>query len=350
MANSFCKRLSNSYKLVESKGSIGYQPCCWVPPRWPIKDKNVLVWTKDTYTKEIEDNKEKYCYECINREKHGYQESTRQFSNRIIPNNAIDGDAYELELQLNSVCNAACIICGPWLSSLWRKQLEIEEVENDFDYKDVLSLINLENLKTMKFLGGEPLLGDAHLNVLKMIPNPKNVEVRYATNGSIFPDEEVFEIWNRFRQIQIFFSIDGTDKVFEYIRWPLGWNKVEKNILKMIDYRNSKNRNIRIHINCTINPLNAFYFDNLEKWAKIHNIQIATSSCHGMFGIDSLPISLKPLLLEKYGANHNIIKIIDATPEDVNKSKKLIFNLENNDSKRNISWKEAFPDIIEYIK
>ena len=111
-----------------------------------------------------------------------------------------------------------------------------------------------------------------------------------------------------------------------------------------------QNKKIRVFINCTINPLNAFYFDKLDEWAKIHNIEIATSSCHGMFGIDALPTSLKSVLIEKYGLNHNIIKIIDATPEDINKSKKLIFNLENNDSKRNISWKEAFPDIVEYIK
>jgi molybdenum cofactor biosynthesis enzyme MoaA len=342
MANSYCKKLSNSYRIAEKDGSLGYQPCCWIRPR-PIPNKKDIELIRTNYIKDIENDKEKYCYECINREKYGYQESTRQFSNRIIPNNAVDGDAYELELQLNSTCNAACIICGPWLSSLWRKQLGINEIENNFDYKDALSLINLENLKTMKFLGGEPLLGDTHFNVLKMIPHPEKVEIRYATNGSIFPDEEVFEVWSRFKNIKIFFSIDGTDKVFEYIRWPLGWNKVEKNIIKMLD------KNVNIGINCTINPLNAFYFDNLEEWGKKYNIKISTSSCHGKFGINRLPLSLKLILIEKYGADHNIIKIIEATPEDTNQSKQLINDLEKNDSARNISWKEAFPDIVDYI-
>jgi len=346
MAHDFCKRLSNAYKLVENKGSIGYQPCCWIQPKGPIKSKEDLDLTRNTYIKEIESNKEKYCRECLNREKHGYQESTRQFINRYVPNNAVDGDAYELELQLNSTCNAACIICGPGLSSLWRKQLGIEEIENDFNYMDVLSLINLNNLRSIKFLGGEPLLGDTHTNVLKQIPNPGNVSVRYATNGSIFPDNDVFEVWKRFREVKIIFSIDAIGKPFEYVRWPLGWNKVEKNIIKMLDHRNSK---IQIYINCTINPLNAFYFDELKKWADLYKIEISTSACYGIFGINGVSPSLKSLLINKYGPGHNIIKIIDANPQDVIKTKHLIENLEKNDSIRSLSWKEAFPDIVDYI-
>ena len=343
MAHDFCRKLSNGYKFVEYNGSLGYQPCCWTQPRGPINSSESLENIRKGYIKDIENNKEKYCHECINREKNGYQESTRQFSNLYVPYDAIDGDAYELELQLNTTCNAACIICGPWLSSLWRKQLEINEIENNFNYEDMLSLINLKNLHTIKFLGGEPLLGDTHLNVLKMIPNPENVEVRYATNGSIFPDNEVIEVWNRFRNIKIFFSIDGTDKVFEYIRWPLGWNKVEKNILKMLE-----NKNIKSILHCTVNPLNAFYFDRLENWASENSIRLSTSACFGKFGIKEASPSLRTLLIEKYGIDHRITKIINSHPKDSNIIN-LIRNLEELDSIRKISWKEAFPDIINYI-
>ena len=122
---------------------------------------------------------------------------------------------------------------------------------------------------------------------------------------------------------------------------------VEKNILKMLEF---KNQNIQSVICCVINPLNAFYFDKLEDWSKKHNIIISTSSCHGIFGMESMNPLLKSFLLQKYHSDHSITKILHSAIENTKISKKLLENLEKNDLNRDISWKETFPDIVPYIK
>jgi hypothetical protein len=346
MTHDFCRRISNSYKFTNINGVLNYQPCCHIPPKGPINSKKDLELIQESFAKDINDNKEKLCNECLKRENFEFELSLRGKANRFIPKEANENDAYILEFQLDTKCNAACVICTPTLSSLWRKELDIIDTEKKLDYKDVLSLVNLTNLKQIKFVGGEPLLGSTHADILKEIPHPETVMVGYHTNGSIFPNNDVLDIWKKFKEVKVIVSVDGINECFEYIRWPLGWHKVEKNIIKMLDYRKY---NIQSSIHCTINPLNAFYFDKLEEWAYRHNVPITISPCYGTWGIDVTPSELRDVLIKKYGTTHNITRMLLANKESKHKRSTLIENLNYLDKKRNISWKRVFHDIEKYI-
>ena len=47
----------------------------------------------------------------------------------------------------------------------------------------------------------------------------KDITLAYNTNGSIFPQDKI-ELWEQFKKVEIFVSIDDISERFEYIRFP----------------------------------------------------------------------------------------------------------------------------------
>jgi sulfatase maturation enzyme AslB (radical SAM superfamily) len=57
----------------------------------------------------------------------------------------------------------------------------------------------------------------------------KNIEINFATNGSIY-EEEMFDMLSTFKRRNILLSGDGSGKTFEYTRYPANWNKFIENL------------------------------------------------------------------------------------------------------------------------
>jgi molybdenum cofactor biosynthesis enzyme MoaA len=298
-------------------------------------------------------NNKKDCNECHQREKTGFRESGRQLGLRYIPEHAVDGDPYILEFQIDTKCNAACSICGPHFSDLWQKQLGIDNLKNNVDQFDqLLSTINFDKVTLIKFFGGEPLLTDTHLNILQLIKHPKNTELLYSTNGSIFPSDEVIDIWKKFKEVRLSFSIDAIEKQFEYVRWPLKWSRVESNLISVA----KSLPNIKVGIHCTINPMTVFYIRNLMSWLEniqqTENISLyhSFSPCFGTWGIDAIPKTLSKELFEIYPDTHSVIGILKSFPPAPDKYKKLIKNMDGLDNTRQLNWRETFSDVVKYFE
>ena len=314
MANSFCRHLSNTYRFYQKDKKLIYNPCCLTEQfSKKVETREELQLARIETTREILLDVEKNCYECLARERAGYRVSMRNRSFERIPETAVDGDAYILELQIDTTCNAACVICNPNLSSLWQKQKGLE-VSNDFSqlYQQAISLIDFDKIKHVKFLGGEPLLTSTHYEIMKIIPNPKNVQISYNTNGSIFPKEPIIDLWSQFKSVHIGFSVDGIGKQFQYIRWPLKWDQVEKNIKRL----QGITPNMTNSILYAVNPLNAWYFNEVEDWLKTfdNKIELGGSPAIGPWGIDGTPPWLRKEIYEKYPNNRIITGILDSFP------------------------------------
>ena len=193
--NSWCRNLSNSVRLQQrSDGSLGYQPCCWMHETIPVSTKENLTQARQQFENLVMSDKEKYCSECIRRENIGKYQSHRQLVMKRVPDDADSGDVSILELSFDTVCNAACVTCGPWFSSLWRKQLKIIDVAATDNYKKLYNMIDLDKITHINLLGGEPTLSDGYFQLLDQIPTPENVTVKYNTNGSILPDDNTQRI------------------------------------------------------------------------------------------------------------------------------------------------------------
>lgn len=360
MANDFCRYLSNGYSfnILSHPTKALVKPCCWFNSAYDldsnfenarIKISNITDWTLN-------------CNKCKNLEQVG-QQSLRQTGPDWI-NETDHYDPVRVDFMLENTCNAACIICSEDLSSLWGKEnqklhqrkFKIVNQDDNVDGKleKIFTNFKFDKLRYIKFFGGEPLFTDTHIKILEKIPDPENVTVHYTTNGSIFPNDRTLEVWKKFHTIIFAASIDGVGKQFDYIRWPLKWDKVQRNLFNL---RDSKIHNLMFRVEFTANFLNIWYFDSVEEWVNKHFAENLHSDktdlnmhlYHGkIFNLEFLNTELKNAILEKYCPQSKAFKVINPiTP----KSNFIPFwnFAETWDERRKLQWQDCFLEIRQYI-
>jgi sulfatase maturation enzyme AslB (radical SAM superfamily) len=355
----FCKALNNavSFRIPGDSNTLTFNPCClydaYIPFHKGLWEKQRKIFTEaETFLPG--------CSKCELKEKtHGY--SLRITTNRIIPDN-LANDIHKIEVVLDTTCNAACIQCGEDQSSLWRKQMQDAstkkifhiqpEPQIDANIKKIKEIVDLSKVKEYHFWGGEPLLTDTHLKFLREIENPEEVSLAYTTNGSIFPKDEVLELWSKFKDIAIGISIDGIEDKFEYIRWPLKWEKVVRNIS---DFKNNSPLNIWFHINCCIIPLNVLYVKELGLWLSENFktnkrgdiVSYNFIRGEGTMDIANTPMSLREEVFKTLSETHPITKVLKEVP--VQPYHSMLDHMERWDRHRGIDWKKVFPDIVKHF-
>jgi organic radical activating enzyme len=263
-----------------------------------------------------------------------------------VPDDAELGDASYVEIQTDNTCNGGCIICGPWHSSYWQselKQFSIKPVEDPID--KILSHIDIQKTRKILFLGGEPFLSNTDLRILPLIKNPELVKLQYTTNGSIYPSQTHIDLWSRFQDVLINFSLDGIHERFNYIRHPLKWQQVEKNIFRMLDELPS---NVRFTSNHTINILNLYYHDEFEDWytklmSSTRFIKFAFNPCSGILSPTQVPNKLFNLLVDKYGNDSKVVRTV--TNNNHNDQSEPLTYLSELDTRRGLDWRQVFPEI-----
>lgn len=186
----------------------------------------------------------------------------KKYQKYILENQPYDGLAY-LELNLGNNCNLACRTCGPAISSGWMKEDYDTNHIKISTYKDYARRMKryhqsyaedsifwdelkeqLPKVRQFDFYGGEPFMNKKMWEILRIASDTgvaKDIELHYNTNGTHLPLEDM-KVWKNFKKIYLSFSIDGTGKVFEYMRYPAKWDEVLNNMKKFIeisdDYKN----------------------------------------------------------------------------------------------------------------
>lgn len=358
MQNKFCKSLGNaiSFRIPGDSNTLTFNPCClyndYIPfhPTLFAKERKKYV-EATTFLPG--------CSKCeLKEQTHGT--SLRVVSNLQIPD-GIDNTIYKLEIVLDTTCNAACIQCGTYQSSLWRKEwagaqkIVHIQPESQIDSKIALikQSIDLNKVKHFHFWGGEPFITDTHLKFLQEIDDPSQVAVSYTTNGSVFPDEDVQTLLSKFKSVKIGVSIDGLNDQFFYIRWPLKWDKIVRNLK---DFRDNSPSNTSFHVNCCILPLNAYYVDEIGEWLDTNfsrasngtNISFNFIRGEGTLDIACTPMSLREEIWKKLGDSHDISNVLKEVP--VFDYSKMLEHIEYWDPIRKLDWRKTFPDIVKHFK
>jgi hypothetical protein len=358
MQNKFCKALSNavSFRIPGDSNTLTFNPCClydeylpYFPPYFE-KQRELFI-NAPTFLPN--------CSKCeLKEQTHGV--SLRTVTNEQIPDD-IGDTIYKLEIVLDTTCNAACIQCGDTQSSLWRKQYAEEkkiihiqpEPQIDAKIAQIKQSVDLNKVKHYHFWGGEPLITDTHLKFLTQIDDPSDVAISYTTNGSVFPDEDILNLWAKFKSVKIGVSIDGMHDQFHYIRWPLGWDKVVRNLY---DFRDNSPSNTSFHVNCCVLPLNAFYVDELGAWLQ-DNFSVASNGTsisynfirgEGTLDIACTPMSLREEIWKKLGDDHAISNVLKEVP--VQGYGDMLRHIEHWDKVRKLDWRAIFPDIVSHFK
>ena len=282
------------------------------------------VWNSDYYRKirldMLNGIQVPSCETCWKEEALGI-ESHRMISNRGYENrlkeqgvidiiSSTDSTGYfertpaTIDVRLGNTCNLECVMCGPSDSSKWVKRSK--HLSNNLESKiklvwDYRSKVNTSQfdwyknekfwedfskiapgLKHITFGGGEPLYIKEHKNIIRYLVDnnlaPK-IELHYHTNGTIY-DQEVVDMWAKFKEVKVMLSIDGYNEVNSYIRRPIGWDTIESN-LRLYD---TTSDNIIISINTTVQMLNALYLTTFAKWLLDQNFRkVGKRSDGGIF-------------------------------------------------------------------
>lgn len=270
---------------------------------------------KDTRSKMLKGEQVTECIRCIDEEKYGMDSrrlneiedygSNGDFNGSMdyrkakeITNDDGSIDIEKIEFQyfdfrLGNKCNLKCVMCAPSESSLWYddyvalsnntkfnvwgESVELEKIGGSYKVKnkDIFNWYTSEsfinqieknghNLKKLYLIGGEPLLIKEQYQLLKLCVEKgwaKNISIEYNTNGISIPNY-AWDLWKEFKSIHIGISVDGTQLVNEYIRFPSNWDDFYKN-LKLID---NSDDNITAWLTSSISAYNILDIPDFFIW------------------------------------------------------------------------------------
>lgn len=223
------------------------------------------------------------CKRCWDYEEHnaGSEYRSRRQKAIITYENAKENFEPDTSVKLSSldycctwICNLACAICRPLNSSLWSAELKQTKEERKavgrlYELKPQPSLsdqLDFDDMYRVHFNGGEPLATKEHIKVLSKLDKQgllKGTVVSYNTNGTMYPSEEVIELWKKAQKVHVSFSVDGSGNAFEYIRYPAKWDQVTANIFRM---KKEMPDNVEFGFTVAVGALNVFDMPALWEW------------------------------------------------------------------------------------
>jgi len=249
-------------------------PCCFLPE---LNDNELQTLQQQL----INNEKPVVCNKCWDSEKSG-KTSKRDFENSNLSyllntdictlfNNAKSNKASVLvyQVQASNLCNGACVTCCSALSTTWAKyerKMDItpmpKRITNDI-------AINYKTAKSIVFAGGEPLFDPTVFDILRQLIDNNNYDcfISFVTNGITKLSTAHKKLIQNFTNINFCISIDGTERVYEYIRYPGKWPDLLKNIkvLKEITHN--------INVSYTVSNLTVDSHDKTIKWFNANNLR-----------------------------------------------------------------------------
>ncbi|HUP56336.1 MAG TPA: twitch domain-containing radical SAM protein [Bdellovibrionota bacterium] len=227
------------------------------------------------------------CKACFLDESEGTQ-STRQIMNQVHaqgfervqatgPDGSISADGVlSLDLRLSNLCNFRCRSCGPHNSTAWTSdgtELGMKVGKSELKLRQANRHLwpwvesRLPFVERIHFAGGEPLILADHYEIIDRLIALGRTEIAlsYNTNLSVtrFKGRDVTTLWERFRKLEVFVSLDGVGAAGEILRKGLDWPKTERRFLALRD----RLPHARFKLFITVSAMNAFHltqaFDRL---------------------------------------------------------------------------------------
>lgn len=255
------------------------------------------------------------------------------------------------KIDTNNTCNATCITCNSHASSSWanleRKNGITPNKSWNIKVRDLNNRIDYANAKSIGFRGGEPFLSKTNFDILEKLIEIGNTDcfINFTTNGSSDILDYQKNILRKFKNINFCFSIDGIGPVFEYMRYPLTWDKLEENL----EY--CRKNNILISASYTVSNLNILYHEQTVDWFNKNNIEFLINPVKTpfYFNAKALPSGIKDYIL-KHQTNP-LAQLLFQTHSDRDDVNYGIFQKEikKQDQWKNISMADYLPELAELM-
>jgi len=250
--NTLCKAAFNDI-LLDTTGDL--LPCCFIKRDeknikitdidslndWFYNNKE-LVSLRKNLSNNIKDTNCNVCWKA---------EAEKKWTLRTSQEYTLQPPSVKLlHITGGRLCNMACRMCSPTLSSLiqtenreWQKNDAIG-MSHNYNWIDepsnvakIIDLINKQDIKQIQMQGGEPQLMKGFVDIITQIDNDKRsqIELQVTTNASIF-NEKFWEQAIKFQMVTAGISIDATGSRYDVIRYHGDWDKTEKNCIKILEY------------------------------------------------------------------------------------------------------------------
>jgi len=162
------------------------------------------------------------CEKCYYEESIGHKSLRQEF------NEQYDTDTAELEyleIGIDNLCNLTCDGCNSEFSTSWMAKEKLIYGEPLHGLMENLPITSVpSSVKKILFLGGEPLITDKHLDLIKNIDT--SIEIVYNTNATFIPNNTCLEQMKR-HKTRFIISIDGYGALNETVREGTKWQQVE---------------------------------------------------------------------------------------------------------------------------
>jgi hypothetical protein len=367
----FCYEIYKNLAIWSYNGQLGYNPCSFfngyiktseafdLDSIWNGPERAELKRCVET------DTPIPGCSSCYKAEENGLV-SRRLASQHLYENYHYDTDIdlnapHGLDYSVGNLCNLKCVICGPHNSTAWvsdyQKLYPLKTIDQfkyeKFNQLETFDSKLLKNIKTLHFHGGgEPLMSNNHINLLKEIKKVKgldNVRVFYNTNGTQQATQELLNLWGECQLIELYFSIDDVGDRFNYQRTGADWKSVTSNLLW---YQENMPHNHMFNINCTWSYLNLYYLTELVDWYQSNfltnrygdPVNLIFQRAIGDFNIVHLNSTAKKILSDRFSNYPQLHKLLDGI--EINNTPHLAFweLIQKIDQIRQIDYKSVFPE------
>ena len=275
----------------------------------------------------LSNKRSRECAKCYDQEDSGFfslrLSSNKHFGHNIsmTENTKPDGTADFIikywDIRFSNLCNMACRSCGTWFSSNWyedHKKLTgappnhakiMKAGRSGNDIWDQL-LEQFDHVEQFYFAGGEPIIMEEHLRILKELDKRKMYHVRliYNTNfsKSKFKGTDIFELWNKFDSVSVGASLDAEGPRAELMRTGTKWEQTINNRKRMMEV----SPNVDFYISSTVSLPNALHVADFHRsWVeqgliKPEDFNYNLLQMPTWQRMDILPLEYKEQIKEKY--------------------------------------------------
>lgn len=247
---------------------------------------------------------------------------------------------FEVQLKIyGSECNLDCYMCqhansttrmnvankGVWNDKIFGKRNKERDDYFSIVMKDKTDGITdqiveiAEQIKSIKIIGGEPLIMKKHYEMLDKlieIGHSKTIRIKYQTNltETKAGKHNLFKYIPHFHRVTIVASVDGIGAPIEYMRRRTDWNKVLENIEICKQYPN-----VVVDFNGLVSFLSVLRFYEVVDWCKenplIDQLNWAHVDTPKHLRPNNLPQKLKDKLIPKYTDWPDIVAALEM-PQD----------------------------------
>lgn len=249
--------------------------------------------------------------------------------NNIYEDFSVDYTAVQLDhmdVRLSTLCNLKCRTCSSMFSSSWynddvafyhysakkhpNKTGNIESwvhkpSNTNLSMADIKP--HLKNIQKIYFAGGEPLMMDEHFEILQSLIDLGRTDVTLIYNSNFSKlvhgkKQDVIEYWNKFTNVSVGASLDGSHEKGEYIRKNIVWTEVENNIKRL----RKEAPHVNFYLSPTISIMNAYNIvDFHREWVEkgyigYHDIMLNILYGPDLYCIKNLPTQHKQKLTDLY--------------------------------------------------